>query len=93
MVDINTQLPSENEAAVAAQHGGPVAVPGHQEEHVVMTMTAFREMMGVGTEEAFEKSVAELRLSLAQAAAGKFITVEEARQKLMTKHGASSPNN
>jgi hypothetical protein len=88
MVVIHSQLPDEIEAAVAAQNGGPVAVPGRQGEHVVMTMAIFRDMMGVGTDEEFEKSVADIRTSLAQAAAGQTISLDEARLKLTEKYGA-----
>ena len=87
MVTISSQLPIEIEAAVAAQHGGPVTVSGSQTEHVVMSMAIFRDLMGVGSDEEFEKSIADLRLSLAQAAAGESISLEQAREKLAGKYG------
>jgi hypothetical protein len=81
-------LPPEIEAAVAAQHGGPISVPSQQGEHVVMSMAIFRDMMGVGNDEEFARSVAELRVSLAQADEGKTLTLAEVRQKLAEKYGA-----
>lgn len=80
-------LPPEIEAAVAAQHGGPVAVPSRQGEHIVMSMAAYLEMMGINSEEQFKQTVAELRISLAQADAGDTMSLEEARQVLTEKHG------
>jgi hypothetical protein len=80
-------LPPEIEAAVAAQHGGPVAVPGQQGEHVVMSMAIFRDMMGVGDDAEFAKSVAGIKSSLVQAAVGQTFTLDETRQKLTDKYG------
>ena len=81
-------LPAEIVAAVAAQHGGPITVPGHQRDHVVMSVEAYRDMMGVGDDEEFAQSVASLKISLAQAAAGDTLSLEEARQRLIDKYGA-----
>lgn len=81
-------LPAEIEAAVAAQHGGPVAVPGRQGEHVVMSLAIFRDMMGVGSDDELARSVADLRTSLAQAEAGDTLSLDEVRQKLTDKYGA-----
>jgi hypothetical protein len=80
-------LPSEIETAVALHHGGPVAVPGQQGEHVVMSMAVFRDMMGVGTEEQLSRSVEALKESLAQAAAGETMSLEEAAARLSKEHG------
>jgi hypothetical protein len=88
MVAIHTHLPAEIERAVAAQHGGPVAVPGQQSEHVVMTMAIFRDMMGIGSADEFDKSVEEIKISLAQAASGQTMSLEEARGKLTDKYGS-----
>jgi hypothetical protein len=81
-------LPPEIEAAVVAQHGGPVSVPGQRGDHVVMSMAIFRDMMGVGNDEEFARSVAELTVSLAQADAGETLSLEDVRQKLTEKYGA-----
>jgi hypothetical protein len=81
-------LPPEIEAAVAAQHGGPISVPGQQSEHVVMSMAMFRDLMGVGDDEEFARSVADLRISFAQAEAGETMSLDEVRTKLAEKYGA-----
>jgi len=81
-------LPPEIEAAVAAQNGGPVSVTGQQGAHVVMSLAIFRDMMGVGDDEVFARSVAELRISLAQAEAGETMLLDEVRTKLTDKFGA-----
>lgn len=52
-----------------------------------MSMAIFRDMMGVGTEDDFEKSVADVRISLAQAASGQTMTIEEAQRRLTEKYG------
>lgn len=81
-------LPIEIEAAVAAQHGGPVTVPSRQGEHIVMSMAAYRDMLGIGTDEEFDRSIHDLKLSLAQAAAGETLSLDEVRQKLTEKYGS-----
>lgn len=87
METLRTALPSDIQAAVTSQHGGPVAVSGQQGEHVVMTMAVFRDMMGVGSDEEYARSVESLRISLAQAAAGQTMSLEEAADKLAQKYG------
>jgi hypothetical protein len=46
--------------------------------HVVMSLQTHRELLGVGSEEEFAESVASLRISLTQAAAGQTISLNEA---------------
>jgi hypothetical protein len=82
-------LPPEIEAVVVAQHGGPVSVSGEQGEHVVMSMATYRDLLGVGSEEEFLRSVADLQVSIAQAEAGETMSLDEVRQKLTDKYGAS----
>ena len=81
-------LPPEIEAAVFQQHGGPIPVLGQHGRHVVMSMDIFRDMMGVGTDVEFAESVAELKRSLAQAAAGQTLSLEEVSRRLAEKYGA-----
>jgi hypothetical protein len=63
-------------------------VAGQSGDHVVMSAQVFRDMMGVGDEEAFAASVAKLKESLAQAEMGQMISVREARERLVKKYGA-----
>jgi hypothetical protein len=81
-------LPIEIEAAVAAQRGGPITVPSREGQHVVMSMAAYREMLGIGTDELFDESVRDLKISLAQAAAGETLSVEKVRQAFTDKYGS-----
>ena len=87
METLNTALPPEIQSAVSSHHGGPVAVSGQQGDHVVMTMAVFRDMMGVGSDDEFAKSVESLRISLTQAAVGQTLSLEEAAAKLAEKYG------
>lgn len=80
-------LPAEIVAAVAAHHGGPIKVPGQQGDHVVMTMEAYYDLIGISDAEEFERSVAEIKISLAQVAAGETISLEELRARLSEKYG------
>jgi len=70
-------LAPETEAVVLAQHGGPVTVPGSQENYVVMTMQAYRELLGIGTEEEYQASLDSLRKSLADVEAGRTTDADE----------------
>jgi hypothetical protein len=81
-------LPADIEAAVVARHGGPVTVPGQQGEHVVMSMATYRDILGVGSDDEFARSVADLKISIAQAEAGETMSLDEARQKLNDTYGA-----
>jgi hypothetical protein len=87
METLQTTLPTDIHTAVVSQHGGPVAVSGQQGDHVVMTMAVFRDLMGVGNDDEFAKSVESLRTSLAQAAAGQTLSLEEVAAKLAEKYG------
>ena len=80
-------LPQDIEAAVASHHGGPVTVAGQNGNHVVMSMAVFRDMMGVGSDDEFQKSVSALRESIAQTVAGKTISLDEVAHRLTRKYG------
>ncbi|HMP05313.1 MAG TPA: hypothetical protein PJ982_03095 [Lacipirellulaceae bacterium] len=88
MDDARPTLPADIETAVALHHGGPVAIAGQRGDHVVMSMAIFRDLMGVGADEDFAASVEGIRSSLAQAAAGQTMMLDEAAQRLAQKYGA-----
>jgi hypothetical protein len=88
MASADLNLPFEIEAAVAAEHGGPITITGQHGQHVVMSAAVFHDMMGLKSVDDLDKSVAALKTSLAQAEAGQMISLEEARQRLLKKHGA-----
>ena len=56
-------LAPETEAVVLAQHGGPVTVPGSQQDYVVMTMQAYRDLLGIGTEEGVQERYSDIASS------------------------------
>lgn len=70
-------LAPETEAVVLAHHGGPVTVPGNQQSYVVMTMQAYRELLGIGTDEEFQASVEACRRGLADVEAGRTQDMDE----------------
>lgn len=80
-----TALPKEIEVAVAQQQGGPVAVPGQMANYVVMNAEVYRDQMIAGSDADLEASVASLRVSLAQAAAGATLPLDTAAARLTEK--------
>ena len=80
-------LPPEIEAAVAAQHGGSVSVPGQHGEYVVMNVDVYGGVLE-GTAEELADSVTVIKRSLAQAAAGQARDVDEALDELEARYGS-----
>lgn len=77
METTNVPLAPETEAVVLAQNGEPVTVRGNEQDYVVMTMQAYRELLGIGTDEAFAESVAALRRSQSDVEAGRTMDADE----------------
>jgi hypothetical protein len=87
-MEISSQfLPPEIEAAVAAQHGGPVSVPGHHGKYVVMNVDVFGGVLETTPEELTD-SVTAIKRSLAQATAGQTRDVDEALDELDARYGS-----
>ena len=87
-METNSQfLPPEIEAAVEAQHGGPVAVPGQHGKYVVMNADVYGGALEATAEELAD-SVAAIQRSLAQAAAGKTRSADEALGELEARYGS-----
>jgi hypothetical protein len=63
-------------------------VPSREGQHVVMSMAAYRDILGIGTDELFDESVRDLKISFAQAAAGETLSLDEVRQQLADKYGS-----
>ena len=80
-------LPPEIEAAVAAQHGGPVSVSGQHGQYVVMNVDVYGGVLNATPEE-FADSVAAIKRSLAQAAAGQTRNAEAAFDELEARYGS-----
>lgn len=87
-MEIGSQfLPPEIEAAVAAQHGGPVSVPGQHGKYVVMNADVYGAVLKATSDE-FVDSVAAIKASLAQAAAGQTRDAEMAFDELEARYGS-----
>jgi hypothetical protein len=80
-------LPAEIEAAVEAQHGGPVSVSGQHGRYVVMNLDVYSGALEASPEELAD-SVAGIKRSLAQAAAGQARDVDEALDDLEARYGS-----
>jgi hypothetical protein len=81
-----TFLPAEIEAAVQAQHGGPVSVPGQHGKYVVMNVDVYGGVLEASPSELAD-SVSAIKRSLAQAAAGQTRDVDEAFDDLEARYG------
>jgi hypothetical protein len=80
-------LPPEIEAAVAAQHGGPVSVSGQHGKYVVMNVDVYGGVLDATPEE-FSDSVAAIKRSLAQAAGGQTRDADGAFDELEARYGS-----
>jgi hypothetical protein len=80
-------LPAEIEAAVEAQHGGPVSVPGQHGKYVVMDIDVYGGALKASPEELAD-SVAAIKRSLAQAAAGQVRDIDHVFDDLETRYGS-----
>jgi PHD/YefM family antitoxin component YafN of YafNO toxin-antitoxin module len=80
-------LPPEIEAAVEAQHGGPVSVSGQHGKYVVMNADVYGGVLEATAEE-LSDSVAAIKRSLAQAAAGQTRDVDVALGELEARYGS-----
>jgi hypothetical protein len=87
-MEINSPtLPPEIEAAVDAQHGGPVSVAGQHGKYVVMNAEVYGGVMEATPDELAD-SVAAIKRSLAQAAAGQTRDADEAFDELESRYGS-----
>ena len=69
-------LPLEIEAAVAQHHGGPVSVSGRHGSYVVMDADVYSSQMADANAAEHSDSIASIKRSLAQAAAGQLENAE-----------------
>jgi hypothetical protein len=80
-------LPPEIEADVEAHHGGPVSVPGQHGKYVVMNVDVYGGVLEATPEELAD-SVAAIKRSLAQAAAGQTRDADEVFDELEARYGS-----
>ena len=79
-------LPLEIEAAVAQHHGGPVSIVGQHGSYVVMNADVYSGQMTETTDAERADSIAAIKRSLAQAAAGELDDAERFFQELGQKY-------
>jgi hypothetical protein len=80
-------LPPEIEAAVEARHGGPLELPGQHGKYVVMNVEVYGGVLEATADELAD-SVAAIKRSLAQAAAGQTRDADEAFDELEARYGS-----
>jgi hypothetical protein len=80
-------LPPEIEAAVEAQHCGPVSVSGQRGKYVVMNADVYGGVLEATTEEMAD-SVAAIKRSLGQAAAEQTRDAEEVFDELERRYAS-----
>jgi hypothetical protein len=80
-------LQAEIEAAVEAKHGGPVTVAGQYGKYVVMNADVYGGVLDATPAELAD-SVAAIKRSLAQAAAGQARGAEDVFDELHARYGS-----
>jgi hypothetical protein len=78
-------LPPDIEAAVEANHGGPVSVPGLHGSYVVMNVDVYGGVLEATPEEMAD-SVAAIKRSLGQSAAGQMRDASEVLDELESRY-------
>ncbi len=79
------QLTEELRQAVD-RHRGFLEVDGGDSTYVVMSMNVFREMMGVGTDEEYQKSLKAIEEGWADVQAGRSRPLDEFLRDFDSKH-------
>jgi hypothetical protein len=82
----NSHLPLDIEAVVVQQHGGPISVHGAHGTYVVMNVDVYGSQMTQATAEEHADSIAAIKRSLAQAAAGELEDADEFFAQLEQKY-------
>ena len=83
----NQFLPPEIEAAVEARHGGPLELAGQHGKYVVMNAEVYGGVLEATADELAD-SVAAIKRSLAQAAAGQTRDADDAFDDLEARYGS-----
>jgi len=84
-----TRLTDEQRQAVDSHHGY-LEVEGGGSRYVVMSIQAYREMMGVGSEAEYQASLAAIREGVEDIDAGRTRPVDDFLHDLDRRHGLSS---
>jgi hypothetical protein len=83
---MTTRLTDEQRSAVD-QHHGFLEVEGGGTVYVVMSMQAYREMMGVGSDAEFRASVDAIQEGLTDVEAGRTRPIDDFFHDLDRRHG------
>jgi PHD/YefM family antitoxin component YafN of YafNO toxin-antitoxin module len=86
---MNPSLTNEQLTALERENGGPIRLEAGGAAYVLMSLDAYRSMMGIGTDEEFEESVAVLRAAMDDVRAGKTRPYREALEEIAARHGIS----
>ena len=81
--------PTDITKALAARHGGPIEMQIEGKDVVFMTMDVYREMMGVGSDEELQESLAAIDRGLEAAKEGRTRPFREALDDLGRKYEAT----
>ena len=79
-------LPLEFEAAVAQQHGGPIAIAGAHGKYVLMNADVYSDQMVQATKGEYADSIAAIKRSIAQGDAGELEDAETFFAELERKY-------
>ncbi len=80
------RLSNDIEQAVL-EHRGCLRVKGDQTSYIVMSMEAFRDMMGVGTDEELKASLEAIEQGLADVNAGRTRSMDAFFTEFDARHG------
>lgn len=86
---INPELTDQQRQAVEQQHGFLELESGGN-AYVLMSMRAYRDMMGIGSEAEYQASLAAVREGLADVEAGRTQPFEDFFREFDRRHGIES---
>jgi hypothetical protein len=83
------KLTTEQRQALDQEQGGPVRVDAEDGTYILMSLDAYRAMMGVEGDVDFDASVAAIRAGLADVRSGRSRPLKDALDDLAARHGIS----
>jgi len=81
------KLTSELKAAVEQQHGGPIRVEAEGAAFILMSIDAFRSLMGVGDDTDLAQSLAAIQRGMEDVRAGRTRPAHDVLDELAARHG------
>jgi hypothetical protein len=89
IMNMAPKLTDEQRLALDREQGGPIPVEADDGTYVLMSIDAYRAMMGVGTDVDFGASVASLRAGMEEVRSGKTRPLVDALDHLAARHAIS----